>query len=102
MNGHNWTTEEDYALHFGAGLGMTGSQIALGIGCTRNAVMGRCHRLHVKLRKGYHGPLVLRSPEYWKAYNRAMQHKYRLQRLINRISSLDPDDRAQVMKAVSA
>lgn len=46
-----WTPEKDYALRFGAALGMSASQIAgsLNDGTTRNAVIGRCHRHDVQL-----------------------------------------------------
>lgn len=41
-----WTPQRDYALAFGTGLGMSASQIARSMGdVTRNAVIGRWHRL---------------------------------------------------------
>lgn len=51
MRPGTWTPEQDYALAFGAALGMSARQIAqsLGSGVTRNAVIGRTHRLGMTL-----------------------------------------------------
>lgn len=40
-----WTKERDYALAFAVGLGLTRSQTAQSLGISRNAVIGRVHRL---------------------------------------------------------
>lgn len=47
---NSWTQDRDYALAFGAALGMSASQIAQSFGgITRNSVIGRCHRLNIGL-----------------------------------------------------
>lgn len=45
--GTRWTTERDDQLRMMRAAGMTCSQIADKFGCTRNAVMGRSHRLGI-------------------------------------------------------
>lgn len=46
-----WTPAQDYALAFGAAIGLSASQIAKSFdnGCTRNMVIGRCHRIGLSL-----------------------------------------------------
>lgn len=40
-----WTEQHNYAIAFGAGLGLSNRQIAALMGITRNAVIGRRHRI---------------------------------------------------------
>lgn len=51
MTENTWTLERDYALAFGASLGMSARQIAESFGpaVSRNSVIGRCHRLNLGL-----------------------------------------------------
>lgn len=50
MRVNPWTDQRDYALAFGAALGMSATQIAESMSdVTRNSVIGRCYRLHLNL-----------------------------------------------------
>lgn len=62
MGRSTWTAEQDYALTFGAALGMTASQIAGQIGSiTRNAVIGRSNRLGLSLSGNKNRQAAIRS-----------------------------------------
>lgn len=54
MKGHSWEPQEDYAVAFAAGLGLSARETAkaLGNGYTRNMVIGRCHRIGISMN-GY-------------------------------------------------
>ncbi len=44
-----WSAKHDYAIAFGAALGMTTEQIGECIGTNKNAVIGRAHRRQIAL-----------------------------------------------------
>ncbi len=47
---NEWPHEHDFALRDLAGQGWSGGMIAVALGRTRNAIIGRAHRLGVELR----------------------------------------------------
>lgn len=46
-----WPIEQNYALAFGAALGMQAGAIGLCLSKTRNAVIGRAYRAHLEFNK---------------------------------------------------
>ncbi len=74
MRGSAWTKEQDYAVAFGTGLGMSARQIAASLGVTRNMVLGRIFRLRKKdgevtgtMPNNYRRavPRIRRGAQYW-------------------------------------